>query len=209
MHGSTSPGFKIYYYVGLLFVPVGELRQTLYGATEGVKPENRAAGGDVENPLGGSQPNPATARLKQHIEVYYARGGVRPTAPDDAEKKIWKWRCYVMIAGLLEKTGFGNTIIPLLIFNISNLAYTILNVEFSLRMNNIDETYDMWSVGQLIPVIIGVGGIVIEAVSFISHLRGTPKDKKSAPQGVTEFQKTESTPDKITPQAVHVEAKGP
>ena len=62
--------------------------------------------------------------------------------------------------------------IPLLIiWDVSSILYMILNVEFSLQMNNIVDVYDMLSVGQLIPIIIGAGGIAVAAAELYVFLR--------------------------------------
>ena len=59
----------------------------------------------------------------------------------------------------------------LIIWDVSSILYMILNVEFSLQMNNIVGVYDMWSVGQLIPIIIGAGGLAVAAAELYVFLR--------------------------------------
>lgn len=38
-------------------------------------------------------------------------------------------------------------------------------------MNNIVDVYDMWSVGQLIPIIIGAGGLAVAAAELYVYKR--------------------------------------
>ena len=128
------------------------------------------------------------ARLRTHIEAHYTkqRSGAGPvqagtnttTGADHGGKNqthalvrvYWKLR-----KGIFKKvnaTGFRSVKIHLLLlWDISTIAYTILNVEFSLRMNNIDDIYNMWTVGQLIPVIIGAGGIGVAAAELYVYYR--------------------------------------
>ena len=171
-------------------------------------------------------------RLQRHIETQYPN---KESAADQVQRgtststSTNKGRTYAIVRvywklreGILEKlhaTGFKRIKIPLLLLlDISTIAYTILNVEFSLRMNNIDGIYDMWSVGQLIPVIIGAGGIGVAAAELYVYLRekrgvawgslGVARIGQTKPETAESSSQTESsTPAKGTP--LHFEDKQP
>lgn len=82
------------------------------------------------------------------------------------------WSHRNSIRAFLHGIGFKEIKIPLfLLWDITIVTYTVLNVEFSLRMNNIDDIYDMWSAGQLFPVIIGAGGIGVAAAEIYVYQR--------------------------------------
>jgi len=128
------------------------------------------------------------ARLQRHIEALYTEpksgadqvqgGNETATGTDrgsriktDSFLRVYR-RCREFMLNNLHAIGFKRIKIPLLLlWDISTVAYTILNVEFSLRMNNIDYIYSMWSVGQLIPAIIGAGGIGVAAAELYVYER--------------------------------------
>ena len=133
------------------------------------------------------------------------RGSVIPTYR--LLRVYWQHR-----EGILKKlhaTGFKTIKIPLcLLWDISTIAYTILNVEFSLRMNHIDDIYEMWNVGQLIPVIIGAGGIGVAAAELFVYERekrgvrwrslGVAKIKRQPPDNKKTEAPQEKAHDKMT-----------
>lgn len=161
-----------------LFVSIGQLRQIMYGVNELGFTLSAPCGRDDEESRS-TNANPASSkmgrlgvRLKKHIEAHYTKKGQLVSGSGDSGAKGSRFGYWVYYDRILEAIGFKVIKVHLLlIWDITTIAYTILNVEFSIRMNNFDDVYDMWSIGQLIPVIIGAGGIGTAAAELYVYSR--------------------------------------
>jgi len=97
------------------------------------------------------------ARLKQHIEAHYTKQELEVGSTGSVIPTCYLHALYYKLLNFLGYTGFAKIKVSLLlVWDITTIAYTILNVEFSLRMNNIDGIYNILTPDQLIPVIIDV-----------------------------------------------------
>jgi len=128
-------------------------------------------------------------RLREHIKAHYTRQEFGIDQVQECTEPINKttatgkaiptyailrfyWKYRDSIRTFLRGIGFQQIKIPLLLlWDISTIAYTVLNVEFSLRLNSIDGIYEIWSAGQLFPAIIGVGGIGVAACELYVYRR--------------------------------------
>ena len=142
--------------------------------------------------------------MKKHIEAYYTKQKPKEGTKDDAESVIPTFYlrgmkyCHEKIQKGLGSDGFKKIKTPLLlVWDISTIAYTIFNIEFSLRMNNIHNIYNMWTADQLIPVIIGLGGIFNAVIELYLHKRGESRKKAVLLWGAgTHEQTTQTLPEK-------------
>ncbi|KAF8445109.1 hypothetical protein BGX38DRAFT_1197032 [Terfezia claveryi] len=161
-----------------LFVSIGQLRQTMYGVNEfGVSLSTPCGRDDEEGRNANANPTSSKMdrlriRLQKHIEAHYTKKGKLVSGSSDSGAKGSRFGYWVHRDKILEAIGFKEIKVHLLlIWDITIIAYTILNVEFSIRMNNFVDVYDIWSIGQLIPVIIGAGGIGSAAAELYVYAR--------------------------------------
>ncbi|KAF8426532.1 hypothetical protein EV426DRAFT_436543 [Tirmania nivea] len=69
--------------------------------------------------------------------------------------------------------------LPLMIlWDVSNILFAVLNVEYALVFNNVIDVYEMKSAGQFVALVIGVGGVLTAMSELYVDLR-TKRIKKA------------------------------
>jgi len=105
--------------------------------------------------MGSSKPGVQENSTGMVEEEEHYNGRLRPWI--NLIEKAWKTAHESTITSILQQLSIF-WFIPL--FNLAFIIWSIISIELTLKWNRIDGVYELASVGQLIPFIIGIVGFV-------------------------------------------------